>query len=108
VGLNVAGRSERAGRAQAAGRDAAERDPVGAGEDGQGGQRVGQLGHHPVAIDLPPAGGRRFAPREPALEVHVPDFQVARAAMRLRVDPADEMAVVEDGQGVECTRLARA
>src|ERR1051326_6013439 len=54
-----------------------------------------------VAIEIAPADSRRGLARgEPGLEVRVPRLEDVRLAVRLQVDAADQLAVVEERQAV--------
>src|SRR5262245_5898154 len=88
-------------RAEGGWRDAAERDGVGADEVSQGPQGTGQAPERRVAVERAPRRDRRARPAgEPRLEMDTLDLEPTFGAVDFRIDPPDELAIVEDRQRV--------
>jgi hypothetical protein len=82
-------------------RHACHDDFVGADEGRERAQGRRGAGQSRLAVEgAPRGGGRRRSGREPALEVHAAHLEPPRLAMNLRVEPADELPVMEDRQAV--------
>src|SRR6266545_3718757 len=85
---------------QALGGDPAHHGGGGSDKGAQRPEGIAQTVQRLVPVEPFTSRGRRLPPREPRLEVHVPDLQPALRPMALGVDAPDELAVMEDGQGV--------
>src|SRR5882724_9672195 len=85
---------------QALGGDPAYHSGGGSDKGAQRPEGIAQTVQRLVPVESFTARRRRLPPREPRLEMHVPDLQPALRPMTLGVDASNELAVMEDGQGV--------
>src|SRR5438132_677647 len=94
-------------RAQSARRYPSEDDGVRSDEDRERSQGLAETGERFVAVEWTGADRRCLRRGEPRLEMHVSDFQRSLGAMGLRVDAADELAVMENRQRVVAVHALR-